>query len=235
MPLTLAAEKDACLDCHKDPTLRIKNRRLYDYYNEWTQSSHKLAGVSCSDCHGGDPTVPSIDKETAHAGVFLPTDSQSSVYYKNLPATCGQCHEKVFDHFITSRHFRKLQKEAEAPHCATCHGSMNSRIYYTSIVDSTCQTCHKEEDLADVASQARNILQHLKIAQAYLGWTTLYYESKGQPERMKDLNERYQRIADAWHRFDLDASQKDSVDFLHDLDGIFQTAWAEKNPGKPLP
>jgi hypothetical protein len=47
---------DTCVDCHSTPTFLVTNRKLFDYFQKWTSSLHKQEGVTCVDCHGGDPT-----------------------------------------------------------------------------------------------------------------------------------------------------------------------------------
>ena len=230
-PVSAATDAgEVCLNCHKDPRLRVTNRPLYEYYQDWTKSKHKEAGVSCIHCHGGDATADAMDKEKAHRGVFLPSNAESRVYYRNLPETCGQCHENVLNHFTASKHYRRLQKDDDAPHCATCHGSMNARVDQ-QLVNPSCGTCHDREALPDVLTDARIILRNLKIAKAYLGWTTLYYDEIGQDEKMVPLRKQYQRIADAWHRFRLTETEKDSADLLAALEASFRQAWQERKPG----
>ena len=223
-----AHEHDSCVDCHGDPSLRTKDRKLFAYYKEWTGSIHFDAGVTCTDCHGGNPN--GADKADAHGTAMSPKHGGSRAYYKNLPATCGGCHEEVLKHFNRSKHYGELQADKKAPHCATCHGAMNARVPI-DIVDPTCDTCHEKEEMPDIAEQARAILYRLRIAEGYLGWTALYYEDKGEPEKIKDLQTRYQHIADAWHRFKLDRTDEESKELIVDLEGVFKQAWREKNPG----
>lgn len=234
-PSVTGAGTDACVNCHGDPAFRVTNRKLFDYFAQWTQSGHAAAGVICSDCHGGVGDVTDGSKETAHRGVFLPSDRKSEVYFRKLPATCGRCHQAEFAQFASSKHFLELQGDGDAPHCATCHGSMNSQVFFTSIVDSTCRTCHEDESSDELAARARSVLQSTKVARAYLRWTTLYYDGKGQADRAEALTARYREVAAAWHRFDLEQSEVDSAALLRELEGAFRAAWADEHPGEPLP
>lgn len=49
----------------------------------------------------------------------------------------------------------------------------------------------RRQGLRDVTPQAKRISQRLKIAKAYLGWTSLYYEDQGKPEKMRLLQQGY--------------------------------------------
>ncbi len=225
MLLSGTAVADACVDCHKNPSFRTQNKKLYDYYNDWISSTHKKAGVSCADCHGGDPNAELA--EAAHNGGFLPANPNSDVYYKKLPATCGKCHQSAYEEFTQSKHYKALMNELEAPHCATCHGSINSKVYYTSIVDPTCNSCHNNQraDLPRVSAQAEEILQRLNIAKAYMGWTELYYKEKNWPAGIDEYRAEYQAIADAWHRFKLAETDEVSTELLSRLKVVFDDAW----------
>ncbi len=223
--LSATAVADACVDCHKNPNFRTQNKKLYDYYNDWIVSTHKKAGVSCADCHGGDPNADQA--EAAHNGGFLPSNPNSRVHYKKLPATCGKCHPSAYQEFTRSKHYKALMNEQEAPHCGTCHGSINSKVYYTSIVDATCNSCHNSEraDLPSVADKAEEILQRLNIAKAYMGWTELYYKEKNWPAGIDEYRTEYQAIADAWHRFKLSETDQVSTELLSRLKVVFDEAW----------
>ena len=216
---------DACVECHKNPDFRTQNKKLYDYYNDWIVSTHNKAGVSCADCHGGDPNTDAAEK--AHDGGFLPSNPNSQVHYKKLPATCGKCHEAAYQQFTRSRHYKALMSEEQAPHCATCHGSINSKVYYTSIVEPTCKSCHngKRADLPNIADQAEEILQRLNIAKAYMGWTELYYKTKHWPAGIDAYKSEYQAIAGAWHRFKLTQTDQESAELLSRLKEVFDEAW----------
>lgn len=222
------AESDNCEACHQDPGFLVTQRKLYDYYQKWRDSVHHEAGVNCSDCHGGDPEATVRDETEVHDNVLPPSDPASKIHYKNLPATCGTCHQGVFMEFVASEHYQELQQSQNAPHCATCHGAMNSRVYYEDIVGSTCRTCHDDGDLADVTVQAETILNRLRVARGYMEWTRLYYENQGQPQEIAALYQRYRQITDGWHRFELDEVDKDSAELMTELQAVFTKAWEER-------
>src|SRR5659263_181824 len=74
----------ACsLECHATTIDKIAKSN----YEQWTKSKHALFNVTCYNCHGGDPSSDS--KEIAHRGVSRSSESNSSVFYRNVPETCG--------------------------------------------------------------------------------------------------------------------------------------------------
>jgi hypothetical protein len=95
--------------------------------------------------------------------------------------------------------------------------------------------------LNSVSERAEEILRRLNIAKGYLGWTTLYYDSKGWPgqtqQTVTGLNSKYHAIVAKGHSFDLVDSDRTSAELLSELILIFNEAWnecREKNECKKL-
>ncbi|NOY22043.1 MAG: hypothetical protein GXO70_00845 [Acidobacteria bacterium] len=159
-----------CQDCHADVT-SIPHQGL------------KIGRVNCSRCHFngnnmGAPNSPMYDQfwesvhgkklregaagapqcQTCHGGhnVFKASNPRSTVYKKNLPSTCGQCHEKELHDYSGSIHgVAILQKGIlNVPVCTDCHGkhdvySSNMSGSHTSKqnVPDTCKSCHDDYKL----------------------------------------------------------------------------------------
>ena len=221
------AAENKCKECHKDPIFRMHNHKLYTYYQDWLTSPHQAAGITCDQCHGGDPA--SSDMEIAHKGVGSSGNPKSRVFFKNQPDTCGQCHTEVAEQFTKSKHYKSLMIYAAAPNCSTCHRAMNRKPYYHDIVDATCRTCHNKQMLHDVAEQAEEILRRLNITKGYLGWASLYYSVKKWPgttkQDLRKINDEYHNILAKGHAFDLTDSDSKSADLLTRLKLIFDEAW----------
>ncbi|MEN8133651.1 MAG: cytochrome c3 family protein, partial [Pseudomonadota bacterium] len=225
------ASGNGCVNCHKDPIFRLHNYKLYMYYQDWLTSPHNEAeaGVTCNDCHGGDPKAS--DKQAAHQGVLNPSDPRSTVFFKNQPKTCGTCHEAVAAQFTKSKHYAAVNNFGAAPNCTTCHRAMNKKPYYHSIVDTTCRTCHWQQDVNSVSERMEEILRRLNISKGYMGWAALYYDSKGWPGNSRQLLDDYQKqyhdILAKGHSFNLLSSDRDSAVLLSNLKKIFEGAWEE--------
>src|SRR5437764_626843 len=153
-----AQKKDSCVECHT----RLEGK-LSEPVQQFNDNIHKARGLSCNDCHGGDPTQD--DKRAAkdpmkgYIGKPKPSD---------IPAFCGKCHSdadlmKRFNpslrveqerEYLTSIHGQRLKTgDQKVATCVSCHGVHNIRAItdplssvYASNVADTCAKCHANAD-----------------------------------------------------------------------------------------
>lgn len=231
LALTVAgsARANECVGCHSNPDFFVEHRRLHNYYQQWLDSPHDQAGVTCDDCHGGNPRTASMGK--AHKGVLPVGDSRSTLHFRNQPDTCGQCHRSVKAQFVRSKHFAALRDQRAAPTCTTCHSAMSRRPELRSIVLNACRNCHGEgnsENLPLITRQAEDLFHQLNILEGQLGWTRIHYETLGWPEdsreRMRDLKSRHGQIVNQVHQFELEGTAAAAVEMLAELRRIFEAA-----------
>lgn len=210
--------EDTCVACHKDPKFATENRVLFEYFINWTDSTHEIEDVKCTDCHGGDSTK-SV-KEEAHGGNFLSLTSKTSSY-KEIPRRCGRCHEEVFKKFTASRHYKALLKEGTGPHCSTCHGSVNANVYYTSIISRACEDCHNEytKNRPEVVGEADKILHRINVSHAYKRWVLIDFHFK-EPEKVDDIIMLYKNVAESWHTFNFKELDQKSLDLLNKIKSL---------------
>ncbi len=196
---------DECIDCHQDPTFKVQYPKLYNYFVDFDNSIHGVAGLSCVDCHGGDPGTR--DMEKAHDNVLAP------VKFDQIPVTCGQCHVEQRDAFVTSDHFRILEQDGTAPNCATCHGAMEVDFIFVTRVKSTCLFCHNQESgvLPEVPAQADYVLNKINIIKGYRSFVNTHAKDR---ELVAELNESYDKLTAKWHRFDLADVEADAKELL---------------------
>ncbi len=223
-----ASEFDSCTQCHDDNKLKVRNKKLYEYFQNWTGSAHETSGVSCSDCHGGNPEEKT--KELAHEGILQQSDPESALNFRNIPKTCGMCHSEIKDHFMKSEHYRLLQKTGSGPNCVTCHSSMSSRTYFKAIVVDACATCHNEKtkNHPEIVEQSRTIMKRLSHAEGYQKWAEFYYESTGRKGEIQKMNKLVDNIHRAWHEFNFKDLDKLSKELLNDLKGRLNDLKKEK-------
>jgi len=209
LPLQLLAEDssdNSCISCHSNSDFLVKNKKLYDYYQNWLRSAHFREGVECQDCHGGNPKTD--NKKEAHGTKVIKgaDDPKSSINPKNIPNTCKRCHEEIYDAYQTSKHFKKLQEKGEGPNCVTCHGSLNVTVLKVNTIKATCEKCHnKEKDNSpEIPGKAETLLEKYLIDRRLYRWVAAHDTSTSKESTKNDLGRRIDRLAELWHTFDLD-------------------------------
>jgi len=154
-----AQKKSSCIDCH----LKLDDPRLSAPAKQFDNDIHHARGLSCNDCHGGDPNADT--KEAAK-------DPRKGYLGKpktlDIPAYCGKCHSdanlmKRFNpslrvdqerEYYTSMHGKLLQTgETRVATCISCHSVHGIRAIsdplstvYPSNVAETCSGCHSNAD-----------------------------------------------------------------------------------------
>lgn len=206
---SLSAEdaRDSCVDCHSQASFLVTNKKLYDYFQRWNSSIHKQEGVTCVDCHGGDPQ--SFNEEKAHGRDLEAAKANSSVNFRNIPKTCGGCHEDIYEGFRESTHFEHVVskgQEDQGPTCVTCHGSINVEVLNINTVEETCRKCHNEttRNSPENPQEARALLGRFLSIHRYYRYIT----KRGDPEETKRFFEEFDAqihdLSVTWHTFDLD-------------------------------
>ncbi len=127
-----AADDTVCIQCHGglDGVLSAPVK-------QWEESVHSANGISCHDCHGGDPT----DFELA----MLPESGFIGVPdYAQVPEFCGRCHVGVKDDYMASAHGQAL--EMGGAQCVVCHESHAIQLASIELInENSCSRCHDYE------------------------------------------------------------------------------------------
>lgn len=203
--------KDSCVECHKDIKFLDQDGVLFDYYSTWINSIHEIEGVTCKDCHGGDPTKG--DKDRAHKKDFSSLMDKDRATSQKITERCGKCHKAVLKNFTESKHYKALRDKGRTPNCSTCHGSMNADVYYTSVISMSCKNCHNEDtkNVPDIAGEADRILYRINVAHLYKRWVLFDYLDN-EPEKVEEILALYKNVAESWHTFDFkELDQKSQV------------------------
>ncbi len=221
------------LQCHT-ATL---NKFAQSNYVQWTKSKHALFNVTCNNCHGGNPD--SDIKEKAHIGILRSSDSNSTVFYRNVPETCGKCHNNELAQFRNSAHYQRLKALKQAPTCDTCHQPHEFKVMNVSEFHDLCSQCHNTDmriapsDAPDKAITALENAQKLKneIKLADNAIKQAKTEEKDVSAAQKDLDNAMS-IRDSlpvlWHAFDLPSFEK-VID-----DGIKAAEKSKQEAGIPV-
>src|SRR6266571_3995736 len=151
---TLAAsqKKGSCIECHSkldDPRLSAP-AKLFD------NDIHKSRGLSCNDCHGGDPNADTKEGAKDPRKGYLGKPKTL-----DIPAYCGKCHSdanlmKRFNpslrvdqerEYNTSVHAKALyeKQDPSAPTCNDCHGNHGATPPGIASVANVCGQCHARQ------------------------------------------------------------------------------------------
>lgn len=212
--------KNSCVHCHSK--LSAKNFVGVKSHS-WKGSIHQKNGVTCDKCHGGNPHAKS-EKE-AHVGVFGSSNPVSTIYYKNVPATCGKCHGAEFYKFTQSLHYNRLESTGQGPDCVTCHGSMVTTVLTPETVANVCQRCHNERMgiFPFIPQKAKAVLLSLKISESLLDADKKLYEharGKDVAQYLRDAQSYLHSAKLDWHKFDLDTIIEHLQKFYNALDKL---------------
>lgn len=157
--LASAQKKSSCIDCHA----KLDDPRLSNPAKLFENDVHRSRGLSCNDCHGGDPNADTSEAAKDPSKGYLGRPRTV-----DIPAYCGKCHSdanlmKKFNpslrvdqesEYYTSLHGKLLksgeQKVATCISCHTVHGIRAisdplSSVYPLNVAD-TCAQCHGNVD-----------------------------------------------------------------------------------------
>ena len=160
----LPLDKNSCATCHGEKDLwGGDNLRLFVPLEQLTDDVHWKNGVTCHDCHGGDPG--SLNFQQAHATEVDGAQSQSLPFRPQLsqptrtPArletlvqVCSKCHAHASETYLVSVHGHGLRESGltVTAVCSDCHGSHGilpsadpRSTLNVANVDATCAKCHR--------------------------------------------------------------------------------------------
>jgi cytochrome b subunit of formate dehydrogenase len=135
-----------CGNCHKKDSDVKQISQLHEVsaFSDYSKSVHGIGLIEkgllpsaiCTDCH--------------NSHMILGEDNpESSVYHKNILATCSTCHRGIFKKFTKSIHFsNEKDPEKKLPICSDCHSShtissVEKDKFITEITDQ-CGSCHHD-------------------------------------------------------------------------------------------
>jgi nitrate/TMAO reductase-like tetraheme cytochrome c subunit len=215
LPGAAVAEEgeDSCIECHSSSTFMVTNRKLYDYFLQWTVSIHGQEDVSCVDCHGGNPDT--ADKDRAHGGDMGEDRRDSAVNFRNIPRTCGECHDDIYEGFRESEHSEHViakKQEDQGPTCVTCHGSINVAVLNVNTVEEACSRCHNEEteNAPENPQEARDLLNRLLAIRRYYRYITVRGEPSETKAFFESTDQKLAELSATWHTFDLDQIREET-------------------------
>ena len=136
-------------------------------------------------------------------------NAKSAVNFRNIPRTCGECHEEIYQGFRESAHFDHVvakKQEDQGPTCVTCHGSINVAVLNVVTVEEACARCHNEEtdNHPENPVEARSLLNKFLSIHRYYRYITVRGDPADTKPFFKQVDTQTHSLSLAWHTFDLD-------------------------------
>ncbi len=214
---------NSCVFCHSRlPGTSFVGAKSHS----WTGSIHQTHGVTCDQCHGGNPLA--TEQKEAHVDMLSSSNPKSPVYFKNIPSTCGKCHGAEFYKFTQSRHYNILESSGKGPECVTCHGSMVTRILSPDTVAAVCEQCHNSRMgiFPYVPQKAKAVLLLLTESSDLVDAKTKRYHNADtkHAQALRDARSSLQSARLDWHKFDLDTIIADLQELYNSLKNIPQAS-----------
>ncbi|MFN7181293.1 MAG: cytochrome c3 family protein [Planctomycetota bacterium] len=157
-------EKNVCISCHLETGEKALIQPVEDFTkkeNDKFLDVHAYAGLSCHNCHGGDPTNEDRAKDESAGYIGKPKP-------KDIPALCSKCHSDIeyikqfnprlptdqFYSYQTSIHGKRLKEgDRKVASCVSCHNAHGIRFIkdpaspvYPKNIPNTCSRCHSDEE-----------------------------------------------------------------------------------------
>ncbi len=158
-PLLAFGQKNSCIECHSQLDDKLKAPVA-----AFAADIHSEYGLSCKDCHGGNPDKDDVDLAKDKSFKGAPKRSQ-------IPLFCGGCHSDAaamrafnpalrtdqLSQYETSRHGQLLKSgDTKAAVCTDCHGvhGIQSARFPKSLtfpwnIPQTCGRCHADKGLME--------------------------------------------------------------------------------------
>jgi hypothetical protein len=157
---------------------------------------HAQRGLSCIDCHGGDPTAGEPEAAMDPAKGFMGKPAR-----QDIPGFCARCHAdpaymRTYNpnlptdqhaKYLASRHGQRLaQGDADVAVCTSCHEAHGIRskrdplspVFATNI-PGTCAACHT--DASRMERHGLPVTQHWEYAQSVHGQALLFRGDRAAP------------------------------------------------------
>ncbi len=182
----LAQAEDECFNCHFDLEDEIAISYKIDI--------HFKKGISCADCHGGDPKSGDMDESMSEKKGFIGIPARINRYI-----ACIKCHTdnqqmkkynsdistNQFEKYKNSIHFKSTyNNQGPIADCITCHSIHDirsvkdpySKVYPTRIT-ALCGSCHSSAEFMRRYNPALPVDQVAKYKTSVHG----ELNSKGDP------------------------------------------------------
>lgn len=141
---------DACFRCHSG-----QYERALDSVHANALENGIVEAAICTDCHGAHDTRRLTNPQTGQ----LLEDARLQI-----PDTCAQCHNAIYEKYRESVHGSALTEEnnLDVPTCIDCHGvhdiSDPTTARFRLLSPSICADCHTDESLMEKYGLSTQVL-----------------------------------------------------------------------------
>lgn len=118
--------------------------------SQWFGSSHQTQGITCDQCHGGNPDLAEGDLRKLSSRQVRALSKRAMYAVPNFvgaPAgqaqfeLCATCHPESTEDYAASIMGQAYLLKAGGPSCTTCHGAHRNVI---PAVPESCKGCHQD-------------------------------------------------------------------------------------------
>ncbi|MGD0827531.1 MAG: cytochrome c3 family protein [Desulfobaccales bacterium] len=204
-------EQTVCIDCHDSDLVRPEYKAVPA---EWRKSVHYRNGVSCQDCHGGDPkdAARSMAPGSGFLGVPKP---------KEIPEFCGKCHLGIEKNYLESGHGKAFMTTGTGPNCVLCHHSHDIQKASIGIINpKLCGICHTYDRAREM--KAALLLTEAKINEINGNLQTLtagLIDTQDEEQTLFRTQAEYRTL---FHSVDVNLVKARTVEFAKKLDALSQ-------------
>ena len=129
--LSYGQTKNSCLECHS-----ALPEPLGVTQEKFSQDIHAQKGLTCANCHGGDPTSDDPDKAMSRKAGW-----KGKIDRKQIPPLCGSCHSDP-------AYMRQFNPSLRTDQLAQYHTSVHGRRWVAGDAKvAVCTDCHSVHDL----------------------------------------------------------------------------------------
>lgn len=138
---------NSCLDCHS-----ALPEPLGISAEKFSQDIHEQKGLTCANCHGGDPTSDDPDKAMNRKAGW-----KGKIERKQIPQLCGSCHSNP-------AYMRQFNPSLRTDQLAQYHTSVHGKRWAAGDAKvAVCTDCHSIHDLRP-PSDPRSTVNPVNVA-----------------------------------------------------------------------
>jgi nitrate/TMAO reductase-like tetraheme cytochrome c subunit len=205
MPALLFAEDTVCIQCHGG-----QEGRLAAPVAEWRTSIHAENGISCHDCHGGDPTDFAMAMSPERGFIGAPE-------YTAVPDFCGRCHVGVAAEYKAGAHGKAIGNGGAQ--CVICHGNHAvQRASLDLINEESCTRCHTYDRAAMIKLSLSETDTMISLVEHDLD--RLYRLGFAVDEMKGSLFNQRNRFHSIFHEVDVERVRKETTGVQGELGKI---------------